>query len=351
MNTFELVALVVLAVIAAVLVIIAAVLAGRARRSAPGAKTAGAASEGASPRWHEILLAVVLLAVLVILAITAGLQLTGDGAVPGDWRMGTRAHLFLAVMLAAAALSLLFLVVFLAVRLSTGSAPASRGTGDVARPETARDPAGSRLVGLLLLVVGVLLIGWVYLSPGARADLLMQVLYPAAIAVLIVLLFDKATRSWTPKLPVEGFREWLLCDVLAIALVLGYLNLRQMEDHAAYGGFFWDMVHIAAVFFVFWCIDRTSARIRFLLGFGYLAVAPLLLVLWRWVQEVEPPPEPDWWSTVWPVFFLALVFFVLEIIALLALRGGRGHVAPAVKDAVFVILFAVFLVAAVPDGA
>ena len=346
MNTFELVALVVLAVIAAVLVIMAAVLSGRVRRSGSGAKT-----EGTSPRWHEILLAVVLLAVLVILAITAGFQLGGDGAVPGDWRMGTRANLFLAVMLAVAALSLLFLLVFLAVRLSTGSVPSSRGSEDVVPPETARDPAGSRLVGLLLLVVGVLLVGWIYLSPGARADLLMQVLYPAAIAVLIVLLFDKATRSWTPKLPVEGFREWLLCDLLAITLVLGYLNLRQMQDHAAYGGFFWDMVHIAAVFLVFWCVDRTSVRIRFLLGFGYLTVAPLLLVLWRWVQELEPPPEPDWWSTVWPVFFLALAFFVLEIIALLALRGGRGHAVPAVKDLVFVILFAVFLIAAVPEGA
>ena len=347
MNTFELVALVVLAVIAAVLVIVAAVRTGRAGRSAPGT-----AAEGSSPKWHEILLAVVLLVVLVILAVIAGLQLTGDGAAPGDWRIGTRANLFLAVMLAAAALSLLFLVVFLAVRLSTRPMPVLHGTeGAPPRTETERDPAGSRLVGLLLLVVGILLVGWIYLTPAAQADLLMQVFYPAAIAVLIVLLFDKATRSWTPKPPVEGFREWLLCDVLAIALILGYLNLRQLEDHAAYGGFFWDMVHVAAVFIVFWFIDRTSTQIRFLLGFGYLAIAPLLLVVWRWVQDIEAPPEPDWWSTVWPAFFLALAFFVLEIIALLALRGGRGHVVPAIKDAVFVILFAVFLIAAVPESA
>ena len=346
MNTFELVALLVLALIASMLVILAAVRAGRIRGSAPGA-----AKEGSGPKWHEILLAVVLLAVLVILAITAGLQLTGDGVEPGDWRIGTRARLFLAVMLAVATLSLLFLAVFLAVRLSTRPTPTSRGAGDAARTDSERDPAGSRLVGLLLLVIGILLIGWIYLSPGGRADLLMQVLYPASIAVVIVLLFDKATRSWTPKPRVEGFREWLLCDVLAITLVLGYINLRQLSDHANYGGFFWDMVHIAAVFLVFWFIDRTSVPIRFLLGFGYLAAAPLLLVLWRWVQSIEAPPEPDWWSTVWPVFFLALLFFVLEIIALLSLRGRRGHVVPAIKDAVFVVLYAVFLIVAAPGGA
>ena len=346
MNTFELVALVVLALIAAVLVVMAAVRTGRARRPAPGAMV-----ETSGPKWHEILLAVVLLAVLVVVAIMAGLQLTGDGAASGDWRAGTRANMFLAVMLAAAALSLLFLVVFLATRLTARSASISEGAQDAARLETAKDPAGSRLLGLLLLVIGFLLIGWIYLSPEARADLLMQVIYPAAIAVAIVLLFDKATRSWTPKPRVEGFREWLLCDVLVITLVLGYLNLRHLGDHAAYGGFFWDMVHIAAVFLVFWFVDRTSVPVRFLVGFGYLTVAPLLLVLWGWVQEIEAPPEPDWWSTVWPVFFLALVFFVLEIIALLALRGGRGHVVPAVKDVVFVILYAVLLIVAVPGGA
>ena len=206
-----------------------------------------------------------------------------------------------------------------------------------------RDPAASRLVGLLLLAIGILLLGWVYLGPAARADLMVQVLYPAAIAVGIVLLFDKATRSWTPKTRTEGFREWLLCDVILITLVLGFLNLKQLEARDAYGGFFWDMVHVAAFFLVFWCLDRTSMRGRFLVGLGYLTLLPLLLVaVASGCRRSKRRRIVGWWSTIWPVFILALVFFVLEIISLLALRDSRGHPVAAVKDALFVILYAVF---------
>ena len=343
LSTFSLVALMVLAVIAAVLVVVAAVRLGRARRSTPGA----AARKSAS--WYEILLAIVLLLVLVILVVSFAADVSSGGAASRGWRADPRSSLFLGVMLAVAALSLLFLAVFLLARLPAGGKAAPGGESDAVQAASVRDPAGSRLLGMLLLVIGLLLLGWVYPSPAARADLMGQVLYPAAIAVALVLLFDKATRSWTPKTRVEGFREWLLCDVILITLVLGFLNLDQLEGRGAYGGFFWDMLHLAAFFLVFWCIDRTSMQGRFLVGFGYLTLLPLLLVLWRWVQEVEAPAELGWWSTIWPVFFLALVFFVLEIISILVLRDNRGHVAPAIKDALFVVLYAVFLIAAVPS--
>ena len=345
MGTSSIVALVVLAVVAAVLVVVAAIRLGRARRP-----SAGEAAARKGPNWYEILLATVLVAALVVLAIISAVEITSGGAASEGWRAETRSNLFLGVMLAAAALALVFLVAFLLARLpaSGATAPAS-GSGAVP-VETVRDPAGSRLVGLLLVAVGFLLLGWVYLGPSARADLMVQVLYPAAIAVGIVLLFDKATRSWTPRTRTEGFREWLLCDLILITLVLGFLNLKQLEARDAYGGFFWDMVHIAAFFLVFWCLDRTSMRGRFLVGFGYLTLLPLLLSLWRWVQEIETPADVDWWSTIWPVFFLALAFFVLEIISLLVLRDNRGHVVPALKDAVFVVLYAIFLIAAVPGG-
>ncbi len=341
MSTTGIVALVVLAVVAAVLVLVAAVRLGRARRSSPGE-----AAARKSPSWYEILLAMVLVLGLVILAITSAVEIaTGDAASEG-WRAETRSDLFLGVMLAVAALALLFLVAFLLARLPASGAAVRDGERAAVQAGTVRDPAGSRLAGLLLFVAGILLLGWLHLSPAARADLMAQVLYPAAIAVAIVLLFDKATRSWTPKTRVEGFREWLLCDVILMTLVLGFLNLKQIEARDAYGGFFWDMAHIAAFFLVFWCLDRTSMRGRFLVGFGYLALLPLLLALWRWVQEIEAPADPGWWSTIWPVFFLALVFFVLEIISLLVPRDPRGHVVPAVKDAVFVVLYASFLIAA-----
>ena len=344
MSTIGIVALGVLAVVAAALVIVAAVRLGRARRPSPGE-----AAARKRPSWYEILLAVVLLLALAILAISFAVEVTSGGSASEGWRSGARSDLFLGVMLAVAALALLFLVAFLLARLpATGTAPPKSEAGAI-QAETVRDPAGSRLVGLLLVAVGMLLVGWVYLSPAARADLMVQVLYPATIAVAIVLLFDKATRSWTPKTPTEGFREWLLCDVILITLVLGFLNLKQLEGRDAYGGFFWDMVHIAAFFFVFWCLDRTSMRGRFLVGFGYLTLLPLLLVLWRWVQEIEAPAETAWWSTVWPVFFLALAFFVLEIISLLVLRDNRGHIVPAVKDTLFVVLYAIFLIVGVPS--
>ena len=347
MSTLSLVALVVLALIAAVLVIVAAVRLGRERRPAPGMAAAGRGG----PRWFEILLAVVLLSALVILAVAFAMQLTAGGAAPEGWRTGTRSDLFLGVMLSVAALALLFLLAFLIARLPVRGVTAPRSEDGAPLPaETVRDPAGSRLLGLLLLVIGILLIGWVHPTPAAQADLVVQVLYPAAVAVAIVLLFDKATRSWTPKPRVEGFREWLLCDLILITLILGSLNLRQLEGGDAYGGFFWDVVHIAAFFLVFWCLDRTSMRGRFLVGFGYLTLLPLLLALWRWVQEIETPPDPVWWSTIWPLFFLALAFFVLEIITLLVLRDSRGHVVTAVKDVLFVVLYAIFLIAAVPGA-
>ena len=345
MSTFGIVALVVLAVVAAVLVVVAAIRLGRARPP-----SAGEAAARKGPSWYEILLATVLVAALVILAIISAVEITSGGAASEGWCAETRSNLFLGVMLAAAALALVFLVTFLLARLPASGVTAPASGGGAAPAETVRDPAGSRLVGLLLVAVGFLLLGWVYLGPSARADLMVQVLYPAAIAVGIVLLFDKATRSWTPRTRTEGFREWLLCDLVLITLVLGFLNLKQLEARDAYGGFFWDMVHIAAFFLVFWCLDRTSMRGRFLVGFGYLTLLPLLLSLWRWVQEIEAPADVGWWSTIWPVFFLALAFFVLEIISLLVLRDNRGHVVPALKDAVFVVLYAIFLIAAVPGG-
>ena len=345
MSTIGIVALVILAVVAAALVIVAAVRLGRARRPAPGE-----AAARKRPSWYEVLLAVVLLLVLVILAISFAVEVTSGGSASEGWRSGARSSLFLGVMLAVAALALLFLAAFLLARLpAAGTAPPASEAGAV-QAGTVRDPAGSRLVGLLLLAIGIALVGWVYLDPASRADLMTRVLYPAAVAVGIVLLFDKATRSWTPKTPAEGFREWLLCDLILITLVLGCLNLEQLEGRDAYGGFLWDMVHIAAFFLVFWCLDRTTMRGRFLVGFGYLTLLPLLLLLWRWVQEIEAPAEVVWWSTVWPVFLLGLVFFVLEIISLLVLRDARGHAVPAIKDALFVVLYAAFLIAAVPGG-
>ena len=347
MSPLAIAALVILAAIATVLVVIAAVHLGRQK-----GRSADHAAPGRRPRWFELLLALLLLAFLVSLAVIVALEPASDSGRVGGWRTELRSGVFLGVMLAGAALALVFLVVFLVARVAQGpasgasAAPSGAGAGEGAA--SVESPAGVRLLGLLLLALGVLVLGWSWLEPPEKAALVLRVLYPASIAVALVLLFDKATRSWTPKGSAEGFREWLLCDLIVIGLILGFLNLEHFEGRDTYRAFFWDVVHIAAFFLVFWLLDRTQFRGRFLVATGYLALLPLLLLLWRWLHELEAPAELSWWSTVWPTFFLGLAFFVLEIISLIALRGGRSHLAPAIKDAAFAALYAIFLFAAIP---
>ena len=346
MSTLAIVALVILAAVAALLVVIAAVHLGRNR-----GREAARSARAPKPRWFEVLIAIVLLALLVALGLAVALEWSPEFGAGGGWRTETRSGVFLGVMLAGAALALLFLAVFLVARVSQHSDPGGApDSGTATEAASVGSPAGIRFLGLLLLTLGILVLGWRYLDAPGQAALVLRVLYPASIAVALVLLFDKATRSWTPKVRAEGFREWLLCDLIVIALILGFVNLEQLENRESYRAFFWDIVHIAAFFLMFWLLDRTQFRGRFLVAAGYLALLPLLLLLWRWLHEGEAPTEVSWWATVWPTFFLGLAFFVLEIISLVALRGARGHLVPAIKDGVFVALYAIFLIAAAPGG-
>ena len=344
LSTLSLVALIALAVVATVLVAIAAIRLARERRPEPLTAT-----PGTGPRWFEVVLAVAVLVMLVVVAIFVLLELPGEGMGANDWRTDARSVLFLSAMLALAALALLFLMVFLIARRARPRTEA-REVAAVSASDPLPQPAASRLLGLLLLAIGILLIGWIQLDASARAALVSQALYPAAIAVAIVLLFDKATRSWTPKGSIESFREWLLCDILALALVLGFTNILQLESRATYGGFLCDVIHIVGFFFVFWVIDRSAFRARFLVGFGYLTLLPLLLLLWRLGQDLTSAENVAWWHTIWPVFFLSLGFFLLEIIALLGFRGAREHAIPAVKDTLYLVLLTVFLIVAVPGA-
>jgi hypothetical protein len=82
---------------------------------------------------------------------------------------------------------------------------------------------------------------------------------------------------------------------------------------------------------------------RFLLGYGYLVVLPLLLLIWQSAQGVVP--AVSWWASVWPFVVLAGVFFVLEAITLVSSTGERQAL-PAVKDTLFVVLYAVLLIVA-----
>ena len=96
-----------------------------------------------------------------------------------------------------------------------------------------------------------------------------------------MLLFDKATRTWSVKRGAESLREWLLCDLLIFLLVLAFLNVRGVAKPEAYTGSFWDLLNVVLFFAAFWVIDRTAARGRFLVGYGYLVVLPVLLLIWQ----------------------------------------------------------------------
>jgi hypothetical protein len=135
-----------------------------------------------------------------------------------------------------------------------------------------------------------------------------------------------------------------LCDLLVFLLVLAFLNERSVAKPEAYAGSFWDLLNLVLFFIAFWVIDRTAARGRFLIGYGYLVVLPLLLWIWQSVLGVAAPAS--WWASPWPALILAGVFFILEAVTLVASSGERQGL-PAAKDALFVVLYAVLLIVAV----
>jgi hypothetical protein len=68
------------------------------------------------------------------------------------------------------------------------------------------------------------------------------------------------------------------------------------------------------------------------------------------VQGVAIPVEISWWSTIWPFFFLAMIGFVMEIIVML-IQGSEGkQTLGAVKDAIFVAVYGILLIIAVPEA-
>ena len=189
--------------------------------------------------------------------------------------------------------------------------------------------------------------------PRSPTGLVANLLYPAAFALALVLLFDKASRAWAVKSAGVSFREWLHCDAFTILLVLGYLNLVSNADPGAYSAFFWDALHIALFVFVFWVVDRKFTRLRWLVGLAYLTVLPVLLWIWRLTLAIPEPEDLSWWSTPWPFIALGLIACAVEIIVLAATGRGEddrsdgtaGHI---VKDALFFVLYGGLLIAAAP---
>lgn len=323
------------------------VLAPQRQRAAAGASDQPAQS----PRWYEFTLALALLAAVAAFAIW--LISTGTHWVWGetieDWRSNTRAIVFAAVMVALAVIGLAVSLAY-ALAQSNRRAIPRRPTEAVAvqavSSEAAVTPARSplRVVGLLALALAVLLSCWIGLSHAAQYGLIAQLIYPASLGVALVLLFDKAARTWGSKSRAAAVREWLFCDLLVFLLVVAFLNLRTIAKPETYAGSVVDLLNVVLFFAVFWLIDRGSSRSRFALGYLYLIALPLLALVWDTMQGVSG--SASWWGSIWPFLILAGVFFVLEIVTLVSSSGERQTL-PVLKDALFVLLYAILLIVAV----
>jgi hypothetical protein len=340
--------MIVIAIIGVLAFLIGLVVRAPARQQA-AASGAGQAEQ--SPRLYEFTLALVLLAAIAAFAIwliSSGTQWVWGETIE-DWRADNRAIIFAAIMVALAVLGLVVSLVYALVQSSQGALPRrpadasaadSVPTGAALAPPA---PSPLRVLGLLALVVAVVLLCWIALAPAAQYGLIVQLIYPASLGVALVLLFDKATRTWSVKPGAESLREWLLADLLIFLLVLQFLNLRGAAKPEAYAGSFWDLLNLVLFFIAFWVIDRTAMRGRFLLGYGYLVVLPLLLLIWQAAQGVAA--AASWWASIWPFVILAGVFFVLEAVTLVSSTGERQAL-PAVKDTLFVVLYAILLIVA-----
>ncbi len=314
----------------------------------------GEAGEATGPRWIGVTLAVVLLVGVVAVAVWRAAPLLGLSEESGDWRDQSGTLVFLLIMLAVAVVGLLAFVIFLLSRAGrrAPAAPVVEPTSEQTPVETG---SGARVLGLLLLGLAFLMLNWIYVAPALQYQMMLHLVYPASLAVALVLLFDKATRSWSVKGPGATVREWLFCDALVFLLFLAFLNLLDGAGGDGYGAMICDFAFIVAFFFVFWVVDRSTTRIRFLLAYAFLVLAPILLLLWRGLRAVPEAPEapeiaePSWWGTIWPVFALAVLFFLLEIIALFTARDSNKQLVPAIKDAVFLVLYAILLIVAVPE--
>jgi hypothetical protein len=313
------------------------------------APAGGAAPSGHAPRWYEFTLALLLLAAIaafLIWLISSGQQWVW-GETFFDWRSDPRAIAFAAIMIGIGVVGLAVSLAYTVVQSSQAAlAPRVRETGAVeSAPTAAAVPTASplRLLGLVALVVAIVLLCWIALPHADQYGLVAQLVYPASVGLALVLVFDKATRSWGAKRGAETFREWLLCDLFGFLLVLAFLNLRSVAKPDTYAASFWDMLNLVLWFAAFWSVDRGAMRGRFLVGYGYLVVVPLLLLIWQAVMGVAAPAS--WWGTIWPFFVLSAVFFVLESITLVASSGERQTLA-AVKDTLFVILYVVLLIVA-----
>lgn len=267
---------------------------------------------------------------------------------------GGRPLVFLGVMAAAGVIAL----VAFGVALFNGLAPhADAGkeklpgrAATTSQAETQPATHAVRLLGLLFLLVAFLILNWTALDAAQQYHLMSAMLYPATFTIALVMLFDKVTRDWSTKGAAEHFREWVFCDAIILLLVVAFLNLRLLEDTQTYRAVFWDVLQVVLFLLLFWLIDRTQSRLRFLVAYIYMIGLPILLLIWRSKHAITMPGAESWWESAWPLFFLAVLFFVLELIMIISSKENAKHGLGAAKDTVFVLLYGILLLVALPSA-
>ena len=308
------------------------------------------AREGKRLLWMEYLLAIVVLLVVVVGGITLVIQTYSEaGAVQSGWRADSRSHVFLTIMGVSVVVALLAFVIGVFVRWPKKpriDSVSKRGIDDPT--STTETSAGAGILGLLCLFVALLLLNWVAVERADQYRLILHLLYPATLGVALVLLFDKATRDWSIKQPGEALREWVFCDLMVFFLFLAFLNVVRHGDGDTYSALFWDVVNIVAFFLVFWVLDRKVTRYRFLVGYVYFTLVPLLLLIWRTVQGHEVLAESSWWESVWPFFLVGLIFALIEVMVLIGTRSSGRQGAGGVRDVLFVVIYGILLLSVAP---
>ena len=332
----------------AVLAFIAYLLMRQPNSRAPA--TDDVAREGKRLLWMEYLLAIVVLLVVVVGGITLVIQTYPEaGAVQSGWRADSRSHVFLTIMGVSVVVALLAFVIGVFVRWPKKPRIDSVSKRGIDDPASATETsAGAGILGLLCLFVALLLLNWVAVELADQYRLILHLLYPATLGVALVLLFDKATRDWSIKQPGEALREWVFCDLMVFFLFLAFLNVVRHGDGDTYNALFWDVVNIVAFFLVFWVLDRKVTRYRFLVGYVYFTLVPLLLLIWRTVQGHEVLAESSWWESVWPFFLVGLIFALIEVMVLIGTRSSGRQGAGGVRDVLFVVIYGILLLSVAP---
>ena len=341
--------LVIMAAIAGVglVAFLIAMVTGGASSAAQDTATETGQSRTAPPRdneralfWGKVFLSLTALSEAVLLLVWLIVDRSYRLIDEPVWKDNPRAIYFLVIMAGIAAVGLVALVIYLLVRHT------QKLEKEADSPPVMETPSAMRMLGLLVLLLSFLLLAWIHLTDAQEYLLITRLIYPAAFAMVLVLLFDKATRTWSVKSTLGAFRDWLFCDLLAFLLMLAYLNLLTVAKAEDYKSLFWDVLHLTLFFIVFWLVDRKVTRFRFLVGYGYLVLLPIQLLIWRIIQGSKPPEDLSWWGGIWPFFLWTAIFFVLEIITLIAVRRPDSNVVPLLKDVVYLVGVFVLLILA-----